>query len=229
MSRSNKHGKLGWRTLTRSGLILPGLLAGCGTPATKNWWCIDNCATIPQGAIPAPAGVHVNAINGGQSYLAESLDFVIYKHEWYLGGEQPGPDGRRHLATILGRLSEVPFPIVVEPVVPEELKDNSSEDAAQLNEARRRHVVEYFAARGVADADQRVILGFPKAEGLYGDQGLLAGTRYLYGQGGGGAGVGALGGFGAGGSSGFGGGMGGFGGGGLGGGGLGGFSSGGFF
>jgi hypothetical protein len=227
MKRSNKHGKLRWRAFTRSGLILPGLLAGCTTIPVAPWWNVDNCATIPKGAIPAPAGAHVYPINEGQAYLAEASEFVIYKREWYMGGREPGPEARRHLASIGERVAWLPFPIVVEPVEPEELKEVSAEEALELNEARRRRVVEILAARGVADADQRVILGYPTAEGLYGDQGLLSGSRYLYGQFGGSA-IGALGGFGIGGASGFGGGMGGFGGGGLGGGGLGGFS-GGFF
>ena len=56
-------------------------------------------------------------------------------------------------------------------------------------------MVEYLAARGDVNADRRVILGYPTAEGLYGVPAGILGQRYLFSQGGfGGAGVGGGGG-----------------------------------
>jgi hypothetical protein len=197
----------GWRMLARSGVILPSLLIQGNTLSASDWWYIDNCATIPKGAVTPPYGTHLNNINAGQYYRAQADRFVIYKHEWYLGGTDPGPAGRRHLTAIGDNLACVPFPIVVQPVEPEELEDRSPETAFKLNEERRRRVIEYLAARGDVNADRRVILGYPTAEGLYGVPAGLLGQRYLFSQGGfGGAGFGG----------------GGFGGAGFGGGGFGG-------
>jgi hypothetical protein len=192
-------------------LLLIGSTAGCGTTGGRNWWCIDNCATIPKGAISGPYGSHLNCILAGQQDRAQVEKLTIYKHEWYLDGTEPGPAGRRHLATIARMLECVPpdWPVVVEPVVPEEEKVVSFDAANKLNEERRLRVVEILAEQGHPDANERVILGYPTAEGLYGDPGALIGGRYMFTQGGMGAGRGGFGG-------------GGFGGGGLGGVGVGG-------
>jgi hypothetical protein len=225
MSRAKKTAGLGLRILSRAGLILPGALSGCGTTGHPAWWRIDNCATIPKGAITPPYGTHLNTILNGQHQRAEAEKLVIYKHEWYMGGTEPGPDGRRHLAAIHQMLTCAPpnWPVVIEPVEPEELEEVSAKTALELNETRRRHVVEYLLAQGDPQANERVILGYPTAEGLYGDPAGLLGTRYIFSQSGfGGGGGGGLGG----GGGGFGGGMGGGGGGGIG---LGGGGAGGFF
>jgi hypothetical protein len=187
-----------WWTLARSGLILPGLLFGPGAvlgAPPRPWWKIDNCATIPRGAIPPPVGTRVNTVLHGQAFRAEAADFVVHKHEWYLGGREPGPYGRRHLATIGARLPAVPFAVVVEPVEPEELPQASPASIAELNEARRLRVVEALLACGIEDANQRVVLGYPRAEGLAGSSAERIGTRYLGGTGGTAAGAGGGGSF----------------------------------
>jgi hypothetical protein len=200
----------GLRTLVLGSLVLPGTMAGCGTTGNRNWWCIDNCATIPKGAITPPYGTLLDRILSGQQERAQAERLVVYKHEWYMDKTDPGPDGRRHLAAISRMLDCVPpnWPVVVEPVEPEEREIVSREEASKLNEARRQRVVEFLLAQGHAEADQRVILGYPTAEGLYGDPTALIGGRYLYTQGGFGAGMGG-GGMGMGGMGGF-GGVGGF-------------------
>jgi hypothetical protein len=180
----------GWRLLARSGLILPGLLAPCSTLDAGDWWRIDNCATIPKGAIPPPHGTHLGEILAGQHFRAEAEKLVVYKHEWYMGGTEPGPAGRRHLSTLGARLACLPFPVVIEPVEPEELPEPSPEAAFKLNEERRLRVVEFLAARGVVDADRRVVLDYPTAEGLYGIPATLIGQRYQFTQAGVGAGAG---------------------------------------
>src|SRR3954454_8844881 len=116
MRRPRTSGATRWRELARSGLILPGLLAVCGTLSAGDWWWIDNCATIPKGAIPPPYGTHLHEVLAGQHVRAEAEKFVISKHEWYLGGTVPGPAGRRHLAAIGDKLASTPFPVVIEPI-----------------------------------------------------------------------------------------------------------------
>jgi hypothetical protein len=90
----------------------------------------------------------------------------------------------------------------------------------ELNEARRQVIVDYLAQYGVPNPQDRVILAFPQAGGLYGDEAeirsyLFLLSSYGYGQFGtfGGLGFGGLGRFGLGGFGQFGllGGLGGFG------------------
>ena len=145
--------------------------------------------------------------------MADQDDFVIYLHEWYENGSELGPYGRYHLNEIVKRLPKAPWPVLVQICWNEE-----------LNQTRRQMIVAALGMKGIPDPDQRVIVGFPKAEGLYGTEGMLIWMRTWAGLGGFGFGGGM------GGGGGGGGGMaaavmaaGGMGGGGMGGGGGGGF------
>lgn len=153
------------------GLLLPGLLTGCSTTGTS-WWKIDNCATVPPGAQPAPVGTYVRRFNDVQAAKAEADDFVIYKFEWYQGGDELGPYGRYHINEIIKRLPFVPFPVMIQ----------AHSVDAELNEARRCHIVNILRLSGVPEAEQRVVIGFPEAEGLYGEEAELAYLRMLQGQ-----------------------------------------------
>lgn len=160
-----------------------------GMPAAYNAR-VDNCSTIPPGAIPAPVGTYLHKFIDLQAAKAEADDFVIYNYEWYLGGRDLGPFGRYHLNEIARRLPSVPFPVVVEPSLDYE-----------LNEARRQVIVDYLAQYGVPNPQDRVIIAFPQAGGLYGEEAeirsyLFLLTSYGYGTLGG---FGGLGGFGFGG------------------------------
>jgi hypothetical protein len=155
------------------GILLPGLLVGChttkgggyveGSPdghrAGGSAWCVDNCSSIPSGAIPPPAGVHVRGFQEVHASEAEADDFVIYKHEWLNDGTRLGPFGGYHLHDIAKRLPHVPFPVQVQADV-----------RTELNEARRKEAVRLLSLYGIADADQRVTIGFSQAEGLYGEE-----------------------------------------------------------
>jgi hypothetical protein len=153
---------------------------------------VDNCSSIPPGAIPAPVGTYLHKFIDLQAAKAEADDFVIYNYEWYLGGRDLGPFGRYHLNEIARRLPSVPFPVVVEPSLD-----------VELNEARRQVIVDYLALYGVPNPQDRVILAFPQAGGLYGEEAVIMSYRFYstaYGYGafglfGGGLGFG-LGGFG---------------------------------
>jgi hypothetical protein len=72
---------------------------------------------------------------------------------------------------ILRRLPEVPFPVVIQINIDE-----------RLNEARRTFVVQFLKDNGIIDPEQRVIVGFPSAEGLYGTEACPAFTRGFYGK-----------------------------------------------
>ncbi len=132
----------------------------------------------------APAASPGHAVRQWQAAQAEAADidhFVIYRHEWLQGGTTLGPYGRYHLQEINKRLRHVPYPVLIQ-VDPDE----------HLNVARRLGVVSFLLEQGVSDAEQRVVVGFPQAEGLYADE---AARIFLQGyQGSGAGGFGGLGG-----------------------------------
>src|SRR5262245_12689100 len=213
--------------MTLKRILVPGCvlsaslaLAATARAGDRNdrWYCVNNCANIPKGALPAPPGTYVNKFIEIQSGIAEADDFVLYKHMWFKAGTELGPLGRYQLDLISRRLANVPFPVVIE---------TSKND--NLDQQRREIIASLLAARGFTDPS-RVIVAYPQAEGLYGDEAPQIYNPLLFG-GFLGGGLGGLGGI-TGGTlgAGFGGlgGLGGFGGGGFGGGGFGGFGGGGF-
>jgi hypothetical protein len=153
-----------WLTLTA------GVLASCANPCVAGkgddvpgGTCfphIDNCANIPKGAIPQPYGWFVHAWQNAQCAKAEADDFVIYKHEWFKGGAELGPYGTYHIHQILKRLPGVPFPVLIE----------VETQNPERNEMRRAVIVNYLAQVGVHDPETRVVLGYPEASGIYGDE-----------------------------------------------------------
>jgi hypothetical protein len=150
----------------------------------------------PPPLVPEPNGAFVHKMEEIQANKAEESDFVFFLDEWYQGGTQLGPHGLYHLGAIVPRLPNVPFPVVVQP----------TPDAA-LNENRRQVIVAALAKHGVPEADQRVIVAFPTAEGLYGEEAPRIYLQMIYPRAFGGQGA-----YGGSGPFGFGGGFGGFGG-----------------
>ena len=192
--------------LVGAGLAWPGTLLA-GEPFLLDPFHVDNCATIPLGAQPVPPGTYINRFIQIQDTNAQADDFVIYKHMWFQGGKALGPLGRYQLDLISKRLPTVPFPVVIE-----------TSQNAELDEARRDAILALLVQRGFEDPS-RVIVAYPVAEGLYGDEAEQIATGYLRGglAGTGGLGAGGLGGTGFGGvpalggfpgGSGFGGGLG---------------------
>ena len=163
--------------------VVPSCGAG-GPDGSHAWpcpWIIDNCAQIPRRAQPAPSGTYVNRWNFLQDQKAELDDFVIYQNMWFRGGTELGPMGRYYLDMIANRMGRHPMPIVIE---------TSHDD--RLDEARRS--VDYPAgAAGLTDPT-RVIVAFPIAEGLLGEEAPRIAAYYLVG--GAGYNNGGLGGFG---------------------------------
>jgi hypothetical protein len=186
--------------------------------------CVDNCSDIPKGAIPAPAGAHTLNYLNRQSDKAEADDFAIYYNEWTEGTTEFGPFGTTHIEQIARRLPAVSFPVVIQPVPPDERDPEGVAKSRALNAARKAAVIDLLAKANVENAKDRVVVAYPTAEGLFGEEGERIYPQMIQG---GGLGGGGLGGGGLGGGGGFGGG--GFGGGGFGGGGFGGGGFGGGF
>jgi hypothetical protein len=164
-----KHLTRGRRWCAAVGLLIASVLPGCCEKCNTCDDCGDGGRAhrkigkgdIPLGAIPPLTGTYTRGIRDYQESLAEQDDFVIYEHEWYQAGAKPGPYGRYHLAQILKRLPEVPFPVLIQA---------HPDDA--LNEARRLMVSQFLQTNGILDADTRVIIGFPEAGGLYGSEAI---------------------------------------------------------
>jgi hypothetical protein len=155
-------------------------------------WCVDRCADIPPGAIPPPAGTYTCRWIREEVDRANQDIFVVNQSEWYMGGDQLGPDGRVHLSRLAAKLCAVPNPIVVA----------ATEDPA-LNMKRQFAVIEGLAQLGVPDAGQRVVIAVPEAEPLYGQEAARIGAVRLQG----GPTTGGTGAGGGGGAAGFGGGV----------------------
>jgi hypothetical protein len=136
------------------GLGILSLSVGC------YWNCdVDRFADIPPGAIPEPPQTTVHRHFETQSAKAEADDFVFYRHEFFMDGKELGPYGQYHLRLVANRIHTVPFPILVQ-AMPD----------PKLNEARRQTVILGLKRIGLDDIDQRVIVGFPEAEGMSGEE-----------------------------------------------------------
>jgi hypothetical protein len=159
---------------------------------------------IAPGALPSPLGTAVRQVHAEQVGRARLANFVINNNEWYKGGEKLGPEGRRHLQELEKQLTAADTNIVIAPQA--ELTDE--DQYLEKNESRRQYVIAALTAAGILNADSRVILGYPEAEGLNGNLAPLAYRRMLI-QGGNAGGGGGGGGLGGGGGGGLGGGMGG--------------------
>jgi uncharacterized membrane protein YgcG len=183
-----------YTTITRHAALtvaaLLGALTGCCQdkcgPAN-----VDRCADIPAGAIPQPNGTYACQWQTAQMERADQDHFVVYEHEWRAGGDALGPFGQRHVEELAARLPAVPNQLTIEPHFD---VDRNAMDG-ELNEARRAAVVAALTAHGVEGAADRVVIGWPRGEGLYGDEAARIGQKRLQGgQGVGGASSGALGG-----------------------------------
>jgi len=155
-------------------LFVPALLTmtvvvGCRSycPENESGWC-DPHADIPAGAIPQPAGTHVNAWQSAQATLADRDDFVVYQYEWQIDSNQLSPFGKRHLGVLANRLITEPVQITIEP-----------SNNAELDTSRRKFLVTHLTERGISSADQRVVVSYPAAEGLHGREAQRASNGYF--------------------------------------------------
>ena len=180
--------------------LLVGLVAlsipGCKATGCKDGKCnhpegkhtatcmIDNCADIPSGSLPAPLGTHVRSFQHAQTTKARGDSFVIYEKEWVSSNSDPkefstqlGPDGIRHLKQLVDALPGVEGPIVLEPTSNRKL---GPDQRMELDERRYQQVVNQLGMEGVANPENRVIVAYSQAEGLYGDESPRVYARTIY-------------------------------------------------
>jgi hypothetical protein len=109
---------------------------------------------------PFPIGQVSDSHWETQQTNAEAADFIFYDHEFRGNTAQLAPGGKKHLEQIALRLEHVPFPVVVE---------ESPHDARpELDEARRRTIVEQLARLGVLNIEERVVVANAFPEGVTG-------------------------------------------------------------
>ncbi|HUG90894.1 MAG TPA: hypothetical protein VML55_08680 [Planctomycetaceae bacterium] len=148
--------------------LATGILASAGCRSYCREETCQPCPDIPRGAIPPAVGTHVANWQATQAHLAEADDFVVYQYEWAGETAALGPFGTRHLDGLAARLPGEPGPVVVEP-----------SGASELDQARRAKLVEELAARGALGADALVVIGWPAAEGLHGQEAERLNRGYL--------------------------------------------------
>jgi hypothetical protein len=153
-------------------LVVLGLLTGCRS--VDHGHRPERCCDFAPEAIPAPQGTYVRGFQHAQTSRAAESAFTIYNHQWYQGGGELGPGGALHLEKLIARLPIEPHPIVLEPqpiIIPAGATLTETRDEARaIDEIRRQAVVASLAEAGIPDADARVIVAYPQAEGLDGNQ-----------------------------------------------------------
>ncbi len=143
--------------------LLPLLALGCTTTqdGTSSGHTLqrDFGKEIPPGALPDPPGEHVRRFQATQVKNAEAIQYAIFLNEWHMGGTELGPYGEHHVSRMIRYLGSVPHPVLIQPCP----------DAA-TNEIRRNVVVAKLLTGGIHDAETRVRIANPDAEGLFGDE-----------------------------------------------------------
>src|SRR4051812_9364637 len=103
---------------------LAALAAGCSTHSNEmgtSRFQHDFGKVIPPGAMPDPPGEHVRRFQAVQRTNAMAQEYVIFNHEWYMGGRTLGPYGEHHLRHMITRLAAVPYPVIIQPTPDAEL------------------------------------------------------------------------------------------------------------
>ena len=159
------------------------LFPGCSS--FHHWYCrgCDACAHR------TPAASTIQMYEDGQTARADLSRFVINQHEWYKGGDELGPAGTQHLDKIIATVAATSpqpvsggpgispcvgpdFLLVLEPqqvfIEKDQSLDEATAAAKELDERRRTRLVTHLASAGIEDAEQRVLIAVPTAEGLHG-------------------------------------------------------------
>lgn len=119
---------------------------------------------------PAPLGTLTDPIWQQQEDNSEPEKFVVYQHEWTLNTVRLNEFGEDHVKQLAARLTAGQnFPVLVERS--NTAVDQRTEykypvhDSPELDMRRRDVIVQALLAMGVADANQRVIIGMSMTRG----------------------------------------------------------------
>ena len=122
---------------------------------------------------PFPVGQVTDAHWETQQTNAEAADFIFYDHEFRydtknrVDSAELTPGAKKHLMQVALRAEHVPFPIVIE--------ESPHNARPQLDQARRRTIIEQLGRLGLVNVEERVVVGnaFPagytgvESEGSY--------------------------------------------------------------
>jgi hypothetical protein len=139
-----------FETLLTTALCVVVFATGCSTRGKYD---------IPSGAIPQPNGTYVRLHTERQANNAEASDFIMFMHEWTPDSVSLGPYGQRHLLQMTARLVSEQYSIIIEP----------STDPA-LDERRRAAVAKHLLENQIPDAENRVLVSVPTAEGIFAEE-----------------------------------------------------------
>jgi hypothetical protein len=142
-------------------LLVAVVLGGCHNGQSP-------CEDIPPGAIPQPNGTYLCQWTHAQTACADRDRFVIYQYEWSADATKLTQNGQGHVTRIAQTLAQVSYPVVIE----------VSTDP-HLDEMRRMTVLEALANCHAPIVPERVIIGRPDAEGLYGQEAAGVAARAI--------------------------------------------------
>ena len=170
------------------------LFAGCaGTHHKQSHKTYGGPPYGPDHDRPFPVGQVTDSHWETQQTNAEAADFIFYDHEvrydtrLHAETAQLSPLAKKHLEEVALRLEHVPFPVVIEEL-PRNHDEAKNLEKGQLEQARRKTIVEQLNRLGVTNADARVVVGNACAEGFTGVEGERSYFNIIGGGFGGGAG-----------------------------------------
>lgn len=132
-------------------------LSACGCKQLPDTWSVDRCATIPSGAIPAPAGNHVDAWQRAQIASASADQGVFYRNEFQKDSAELTEFGRTRVWKMAQNNLANAVPVIVE------FSGDEQQDAARLETLHRE-----FAKAGIVLAPNELYVAIPAARGLEG-------------------------------------------------------------
>jgi hypothetical protein len=115
---------------------------------------------------PFPLGQVTDSHWETQQTNAEAGDFIFYDHEFRYDTKarvdtaELTPGAKKHLMQVALRLENVPFPVVIE--------ESPHNARPELDQARRRTIVEQLGRLGVPNAEERVVVANAFPEGYTG-------------------------------------------------------------
>jgi hypothetical protein len=115
---------------------------------------------------PFPLGQVSDAHWETQQTNAEAADFIFYDHEFRMDTRtrtdtaELTPGGKKHLQQIALRLEHTPFPVVIE--------ESPHNSRPELDQARRRTIVEQLGRLGAMNVEERVVVANAFPEGYTG-------------------------------------------------------------
>ena len=146
-------------SLIAAGSMASVMLTGCS--CSHSWFGSDHpsCNDVAPGSLPDPCGLSVQRYEAIQKKNAELVSYAIFTNEWYMGDRTLGPYGEHHVQQLAKLLPTVPFDVVIQPSVDQE-----------MNEIRRQFVVGRLLQGGVLDAERRVRVEYMDADRIYGQE-----------------------------------------------------------